>query len=131
MTSVGTLMRQAAFNDQIRVDGQAVSRSHVLASRTTSPMVAENMWLTGARWGEVGRVRLSVSYVPKKMAASIDLGKVGSLSRRKCFFLHEHTSWGAPNNDTTDAIVYPSKSPCLVKTVIRLQTCLYRVYRVE
>lgn len=61
MTSVGTLMRQAAFNGQIGVDSQAVSRSHVLESRTTSPMVADNIWLTGARWGDVGSMRLSVS----------------------------------------------------------------------
>ena len=80
-------MRQAAFNDQINVDGQAVSRGHVLSSRTTSPMVADIMWLTGAKWGEVGRMRLSVSYVPKKMAAKIDLGKVGSLSGREYVFL--------------------------------------------
>ena len=60
MTSVGTLMRQAAFNNQIDVD-KAMSRGHALASRTTSPTVADNIWLTGARWGEVGSVRLSVS----------------------------------------------------------------------
>jgi hypothetical protein len=62
MTSVGTLTRQAAFNEQIEVDGQqAVPHSHVLASRTTSPMEADNIWLTGARSGGVGRMRLSVS----------------------------------------------------------------------
>jgi hypothetical protein len=44
MTSVGTLTRQAAFSDQIEVDGQrAVSHSHVLASRTTSPMEADSI----------------------------------------------------------------------------------------
>ena len=87
MTSVGTLMRQAAFNDQIVVRRSRVV-SHVLSTRTTSPTVADTMWLTGTRWGEVGRMRLSVSYVPKKTAAKIDLRKVGNLSQRKmCFFI--------------------------------------------
>ena len=50
MTSVGTLMRQAAFIDQIEVGGQqTVSHSHVLTSRTTSPMEADNIWLIGPR----------------------------------------------------------------------------------
>jgi hypothetical protein len=62
MTSVGTLIRQAAFDDRIDVDSQqAISRGHALMSRTTSPIEAANMWLTGARWGGVGRVRLSTS----------------------------------------------------------------------
>ena len=62
MTSVGTLMRQAALNNQIGVDSQrAASRRHVLGSHTTSPTDADNIWLIGARWGGVGRVRLSVS----------------------------------------------------------------------
>ena len=62
MTSVGTLTRQAAFNDQIEVDGQqTISHSHVLASRTTSPMEADNIWLTGSKCGGFGRMRLSVS----------------------------------------------------------------------
>jgi len=38
--------------------------------RTTSPMEADNMWLTGARWGGVGRVCLRVSYVTKNIAAN-------------------------------------------------------------
>jgi hypothetical protein len=85
MTSVGTLTRQAAFNDQIEVDGQqTVSHSHVLVSPTTSPMEADNIWLTGARWGGFGKMRLSVSYVQKKTAAKIDSERVGSRSRTRC-----------------------------------------------
>jgi len=62
MTSVGTLTRQAAFNDQIGESGQqAVSRGHVTTSRTTSPMDADSIWLIGSKCGRVGRVRLRVS----------------------------------------------------------------------
>ncbi len=84
MTSVGTLMRQAAFGDRSGVDSQqAVSRGHALIPRTTSPIDADNIWLTGARWGGVGRMRLSTSYVQKKTAAKADAMKVRGLMRNK------------------------------------------------
>jgi hypothetical protein len=62
MTSVGTLMRHATFNDRISVDGQqAASRGHAPVLRTTSAIDADSMWLTGARWGGVGMTRLRTS----------------------------------------------------------------------
>lgn len=46
-------------------------------------------------------------------------------------FFPELTSRGTPNNDTTNAIVYPSKSSSLIEAVRGLQTGLYRVYWVK
>jgi len=41
------------------------------------------------------------------------------------------TSRSTPHDDATDAVVYPSKSACLVETNIGLQACLYGVYWIK
>lgn len=51
-------------------------------------------------------------------AKKTDATKVGNRSRNKG--THEHTSRSTTHYDTTDAVVYPSKSARLIETVIRL-----------
>lgn len=61
-----------------------------------------------------------------------EMGRVWQDALERVIGTKENSSSGStPNKDTTDALVYPSKSTCLVKSLRGLKTCFYRVDWVE
>jgi len=70
-----------------------------------------------------------VSYVEKNAAADVKLG--WRLAGSYIEMARVLTSWCTPNDNTSYALIHPTKSTSACEALCRLQTCFYGVNREE
>lgn len=93
--------------------------------RTTSPVEAASMWVTGARFEGRGECFLRVSYVQKNKAAV----KWLFLASAPPQDIEARTCRRTSDDYATNACVDPFEPPSSDEALRRLQTSLYGVYR--